>query len=71
MRVLVAGGGMVGCETVHLLATYGRDVTIVEALPELAGDMSSGPRHYLLQGLEEHKVKVITPAWMRRQKGEG
>ncbi len=61
-RVLVAGGGMVGCETAHLLATYGRDVTIVEALPELAGDMSSGPRHYLLRGLEEHKVKVITSA---------
>jgi NADPH-dependent 2,4-dienoyl-CoA reductase/sulfur reductase-like enzyme len=61
-RVLVAGGGMVGCETAHLLASYGRDVTIVEMLPELASDMSFGPRYYLLRGLEEHKVKVITSA---------
>jgi 2,4-dienoyl-CoA reductase-like NADH-dependent reductase (Old Yellow Enzyme family) len=61
-RVIVAGGGMVGCETADLLASYGMDVTIVEMLPELASDMAFGPRYYLLQSLEAHKVKVITSA---------
>ena len=61
-KVLVAGGGMVGCETAHLLTSYGRDVTIVEMLPELAGDMVPGPRYYVLQSLAEHKVNVITSA---------
>ena len=61
-KVLVAGGGMVGCETAHLLTSYGRDVTIVEMLPELAGDMVPGPRYYVLQSLAEHKVRAITSA---------
>jgi 2,4-dienoyl-CoA reductase-like NADH-dependent reductase (Old Yellow Enzyme family)/thioredoxin reductase len=61
-NVLVAGGGMVGCETAHFLASYGRDVTIVEMLPDLAGDMAPGPRHYVIQTIAEHKVRVITSA---------
>ncbi len=70
-RVLVAGGGMVGCETADLLGSYGRDVTIVEILPELASDMAFGPRYYLLQSLEAHKVKVITSACLESVTPQG
>ena len=61
-RVIIAGGGMVGCETADLLASYGRDVTVVEMLPEIASDVAPGPRYFLLQRLAEQKVKVVTSA---------
>lgn len=70
-RVAIAGGGMVGCETADLLASYGRDVTIVEMLPEIASDMAPGPKYFLLQRLAEQKVKVITSATIQRIASDG
>ncbi len=37
-KVVVIGGGMVGCETALDLAGQGRDVTIVEMAPRVSGD---------------------------------
>lgn len=59
-KVLVAGGGMVGCETADLLASYGRKVTIVEMLPDIASDMVPGPKYHLLRRLDEQKVNILT-----------
>ncbi|MBM4462547.1 MAG: FAD-binding protein [Chloroflexi bacterium] len=70
-KVLVAGGGMVGCETADLLASYGREVTIIEMLPELAADMAHGPRYFLLQRLAEQKVKAVTSATIQRITSDG
>ena len=70
-RVVMAGGGMVGCETADLLASYGRDVTIVEMLPEIASDVAPGPRFFLLQRLAEQKVKVVTSATIQRIVSDG
>jgi NADPH-dependent 2,4-dienoyl-CoA reductase/sulfur reductase-like enzyme len=61
-RVLVAGGGMVGCETAESLAEYGKHVTIVEMLPVLASDMVVGPRQLLLDRLKERGVETVTSA---------
>ena len=62
---------MVGCETADLLASYGRDVTIVEMLPEIASDVAPGPRFFLLQRLAEQKVKVVTSATIQRIVSDG
>ena len=70
-KVVIAGGGMVGCETADLLASYGRDVTIVEMLPELASDVAPGPKYFLLQRLDEQKVKVVTSAIIQRITSDG
>lgn len=70
-RVVIAGGGMVGCETADLLASYGRDVTIVEMLPEIASDVAPAPKGFLLQRLAEQKVKVVTSATIERIVGDG
>ena len=70
-RVVIAGGAMVGCETADLLASYGRDVTIVEMLPEIASDMAPAPKGFLLQRLAEQKVKVVTSATIQRIAGDG
>lgn len=37
-KVVIVGGGLVGCETALYLAQAGRDVTILEMAPVLAGD---------------------------------
>jgi 2,4-dienoyl-CoA reductase-like NADH-dependent reductase (Old Yellow Enzyme family)/thioredoxin reductase len=59
-RVLVAGGGVVGCETAEFLDQYGKRVTIVEMLPRLASEMAMGPRTLLLERLDGSRVRVMT-----------
>jgi NADPH-dependent 2,4-dienoyl-CoA reductase/sulfur reductase-like enzyme len=59
--VVVAGGGMVGCETALYLAGQGKKVTIIEMLEELAGDMEPITRLDLLtEQLPETGVKSMT-----------
>lgn len=60
-RVLVLGGGMVGVEAAEKLALEGKDVTIVEMLDELAGDMLPVTRKLCLKRLRAMaNVKVLT-----------
>jgi 2-enoate reductase len=56
-KVVVAGAGMVGCETALFLSEQNREVTLVEMLPEIAGDVESITRMALLQMLKERKVQ--------------
>jgi 2-enoate reductase len=61
-KVIVVGGGKVGCETALWLAQQGKKVTLVEKLGDL---MAAGPavpwmtRVMLLDLLAFHKVKVM------------
>ena len=57
-QIIVAGGGLVGCETAEHLATQGKSVTIVEMLPKPAQDMEPISRGYLLSRLEELGVEI-------------
>jgi 2,4-dienoyl-CoA reductase-like NADH-dependent reductase (Old Yellow Enzyme family)/thioredoxin reductase len=50
-RIVVAGGGLVGCETALFLAEEGKKVTIIEMLDELAMDMEPVSRFELLTEL--------------------
>jgi len=60
-RVVVAGGGMVGCETALYLAAQGKKVIIVEMLDELATDMELTHRFDMLSHeLPEAGVEVFT-----------
>ncbi len=70
-KVVVAGGGMVGCETAEFLAEYGKEVTIVEMLPELASDAVMGRKLLLTQRLAELGVKVITSATIKKFTTDG
>ncbi len=58
-RVVVVGGGLVGCETGLHLAQRGHDVTIVEMLDEVAQDANIMHRRGLLLELRK-AVKVRT-----------
>ncbi len=54
-RICVLGGGLVGCETaLHLAMDCGKRVTVVEMLPELAGEEMHMTREALLDRIGEY-----------------
>ena len=59
-KILVIGGGMVGCEVAEFLAVQGKEVTIVEILPEVASGMEGHNRRLLLERLDKLSVKMLT-----------
>lgn len=58
-KVVVLGGGEVGCELAEYLATQDKEVVILELLPELAGNMEPRGRVLLVQRLRELGVQVL------------
>ena len=62
-NVAMIGGGLIGCETALWLAKQGKEVTIVEALPEMLNSGKPIPhmnRIMLLDLLKFNKVDAIT-----------
>jgi len=70
-KVVVLGGGLVGCETAISLAMDGKDVTIVEMLPELMGAGMPVPHSnkiMVLDMLKFHNVKTVLNTSMQKVK---
>ena len=61
-KVLVIGGGLVGCETADYLAGQGKNVTIVEMLKSTAKDIGPAARFFLMRRLKDKQVKIMTLA---------
>lgn len=59
-RVVVIGGGLVGAETALTLAEDGKDVTIIEMLPDIVPDHEAGAQASLKFRLGEAHVAVFT-----------
>jgi 2,4-dienoyl-CoA reductase-like NADH-dependent reductase (Old Yellow Enzyme family)/thioredoxin reductase len=59
-KVLVVGGGIVGCEVADFLGEHLHQVTMVEMLPEIALDVPLPVKFFLLQRLREHGVRIET-----------
>lgn len=73
-KVVVIGGGMIGCETAVWLAEQGKQVTLVEMLPELMAGFLSVPlmnRMMLTDLLALNKVNVLTSVNIRGITDEG
>jgi 2,4-dienoyl-CoA reductase-like NADH-dependent reductase (Old Yellow Enzyme family)/thioredoxin reductase len=58
-KVVIVGGGMVGCETADLIARDDRQVIIIEMLPQVAGDVEARTKKLLLQRLDARKVEIL------------
>lgn len=61
-NVAVIGGGLVGCEVAEYLAEKGHKVTILEMLPEVAGDIGPLVAPLLLDRLKKQGIQIITGA---------
>lgn len=70
-RVVILGGGMVGCETAEFLKERGKDVTVVEMLNDVALDMEPLNRRGLLDALKEDGTKVWTNMEVKEIKEKG
>ncbi|MFC1968812.1 FAD-dependent oxidoreductase [Chloroflexota bacterium] len=58
-RVVVIGGGMVGCETAEFLVAQGRKATILEELPQMAPKLPLIAREPLLRRLAAAGVDML------------
>jgi len=56
---LVIGGGLVGLETADYLAAHGVQVTLVEMLDEVGGDMDILAKNMLLKRLQKNGVTLL------------
>lgn len=61
-RVVIVGGGQVGCETAAFLANQSREVTILEMMPVIPVEGEPGVNYYLKQDLNAHNVVQIAGA---------
>ena len=70
-RIAVIGGGMIGTETANHLAHHGKQVTIVEMLPRIAGDVTLSAREFLLKDLAAKNVRIYVNAKVKEVRPEG
>ena len=61
-KVLVVGGGMVGCELAAFLGEVGHEVTVIELRDEVAADVINEHRKFLMKDFEEYKIATVTGA---------
>ncbi len=67
-KVVVGGGGLVGCETALYLAKMDNKVTIAEMLPEIARDMEHLSKQYLMREIKESGIEVMVNATVKEIK---
>ena len=59
-KVIIVGGGSVGCETAHYLAfEKGKQVTIIEMLPHLMKGVCTANRTHLIHTLDKGGVALL------------
>lgn len=61
-KVLVVGGGMVGCETAAFLGEQNHDVTVIEFRDTVGADVIHEHRVYLMEDFKNYGIKEITGA---------
>jgi 2,4-dienoyl-CoA reductase-like NADH-dependent reductase (Old Yellow Enzyme family)/thioredoxin reductase len=57
-RIVVVGGGDIGCETADWLSDSGKNVSVVEIAPSVLARMKKIPRERLFKRLSEKKVRL-------------
>ena len=70
-NIIVMGGGLVGAETAHMLAKEGKQVTIMDMLPEIAATLERTSRIEFMRKLNELGVKQIVNAIATEVTDEG
>lgn len=61
-KVLIVGGGMVGCEVADFLGELGHEVSVIELRDQLGPDVIPEHRKFLMKDFEAYKVQGVTGA---------
>jgi len=61
-KVLVVGGGMVGAEVADFLGEREHEVTVIELRDQVAADVISEHRIFLMKDFEEYGINAVTSA---------
>lgn len=61
-KVLVAGGGLIGCETAEFLAERGHQVAIVEMKSAMAEDVAPESKKFIFENFTKNNVKLYPNA---------
>lgn len=69
--VVVAGAGIVGCETAEYLAEKGKRVTIVEMLPDIAPEMEPIRRALMRDRFKKLSIEVLVNSRIKEIKPDG
>lgn len=70
-KVVIIGGGRVGCEMAEFLATQGKKITILEMLDQIGIDMGQFSKEDLFQRLSEMGVRMEVNAKAREIASDG
>jgi len=70
-KVVVVGGGLVGCETADYLAQQGKEVTIVEMLRHTARDIGPAARYFLRRRMAAKGIRILTSTTVEEITDEG
>jgi len=70
-KVIVIGGGFVGCETADFLVENGKKATIIEILPALASEFVYLYADVLIQELKEKGIEAFTGVKEEEITGKG
>ncbi len=70
-KVVIIGGGQVGCEVGEFISEQGKEVTIIEILDDIARDMPHISKLPLVMALENNGVRIMTRAKVQSVTEEG
>jgi len=71
-KVVIVGGGEVGCETAYLLACEkGKQVTVIEMLPYFMKEVCTANRGYLIYYLKKRGVTLLNCTRLERVEQRG
>lgn len=61
-RLIIVGGGVIGCEFASLYQILGVEVTILEALDSILALQSTGLSRFLTKAFEKKGIRIVTSA---------
>jgi 2,4-dienoyl-CoA reductase-like NADH-dependent reductase (Old Yellow Enzyme family)/thioredoxin reductase len=70
-KVVIIGGGQVGCEVGEFLGVQGKEVTIIEIQDDIARDMPHVSKLPLVMALEDNGVRIMTKTKVQSVTEEG
>jgi dihydrolipoamide dehydrogenase len=69
-RVVIVGGGAIGCEFASLLGDVGSEVTVLEALPRILPGVDEEAANVVARSFKKRGIKVQTGVTVRSIEGE-